>query len=169
MSDSWTPPISGGQAGAENGALSIMCGGASEHFDAAAPVMDAYAKSMTLVGPAGSGQRTKMVNQILCAGAIQGAAEALAFGRRAGLDMTKVLAAVTQGAAASWYLNNRGETMLADEFDFGFAVDWMGSSRRFEFLISVIKCAGSSLQATTRLPCEHASPDQAPLEYVLID
>lgn len=118
-------PISGGQAGAENGALSIMCGGAAAHFDAAAPVMDAYAKSMTLVGPAGSGQRTKMVNQILCAGAIQGAAEALAFGRRAGLDMTKVLAAVTQGAAASWYLTNRGDTMLADAFDFGFAVDWM--------------------------------------------
>jgi 3-hydroxyisobutyrate dehydrogenase-like beta-hydroxyacid dehydrogenase len=118
-------PVSGGQVGAENGALSIMCGGSPEHFDIAAPVMDAYAKSMTLVGPPGSGQRTKMVNQILCAGAIQGAAEALAFGRRAGLDMTKVLAAVTQGAAASWYLNNRGETMLADEFDFGFAVDWM--------------------------------------------
>ena len=87
--------------------------------------MDAYAATCTLVGPAGSGQRTKMVNQILCAGAIQGAAEALAFGQRAGLDMTQVLAAVTKGAAGSWYLSNRGETMVGDEFDFGFAVDWM--------------------------------------------
>jgi 3-hydroxyisobutyrate dehydrogenase-like beta-hydroxyacid dehydrogenase len=118
-------PISGGQAGAENGTLSVMCGGDQPHFDAAAPVIDAYAAATTLVGPAGSGQRTKMVNQILCAGAIQGAAEALAFGRRAGLDMERVFSAVTKGAAASWYLQNRGETMLADEFDFGFAVDWM--------------------------------------------
>jgi len=118
-------PISGGQAGAQNGVLSVMCGGQQTHFDAAAEVMDAYAATMTLVGPAGSGQRTKMVNQILCAGAIQGAAEALAFGQAAGLDMEKVLAAVTQGAAGSWYLANRGETMVADEFDFGFAVDWM--------------------------------------------
>ena len=118
-------PISGGQAGAENGALSVMCGGRQDHFDAASPVMDAYSGTMTLVGPAGSGQRTKMVNQILCAGAIQGAAEALAFGQKAGLDMDKVLAAVTKGAAGSWYLTNRGETMVADEFDFGFAVDWM--------------------------------------------
>ncbi len=118
-------PISGGQAGAENGVLSVMCGGAPEHFEAAAEVMDAYAATMTLIGPAGSGQRTKMVNQILCAGAIQGAAEALAFGERAGLDMAKVLAAVSKGAAGSWYLSNRGETMVADEFDFGFAVDWL--------------------------------------------
>ena len=118
-------PISGGQAGAENGALSIMCGGEQAHFDTAAAVMDAYAAAMTLVGPAGSGQRTKMVNQILCAGAIQGAAEALAFGQKAGLDMEKVLQAVTKGAAGSWYLSNRGETMVGDEFDFGFAVDWM--------------------------------------------
>ncbi|MDH3753464.1 MAG: NAD(P)-dependent oxidoreductase [Acidimicrobiia bacterium] len=118
-------PISGGQAGAENGVLSVMCGGDRVHFDAAAEVMDAYAGTITLVGPAGSGQQTKMVNQILCAGAIQGAAEALAFGMRAGLDMDKVLAAVTNGAAGSWYLSNRGHTMVADEFDFGFAVDWM--------------------------------------------
>ncbi len=118
-------PISGGQAGAENGVLSVMCGGVQEHFDAAAAVMDAYASTMTLIGPAGSGQRTKMVNQILCAGAIQGAAEALAFGERAGLDMEKVLAAVSKGAAGSWYLSNRGETMVANKFDFGFAVDWL--------------------------------------------
>lgn len=118
-------PISGGQAGAENGQLSVMCGGAPDDFAKAQPVIDSYAKAITLVGPAGSGQLTKMVNQILCAGAIQGAAEALAFGEQAGLDMNLVLDAVTQGAAGSWYLQNRGETMVADEFDFGFAVDWM--------------------------------------------
>lgn len=118
-------PISGGQVGAENGTLSIMCGGNPEHFATAEPIMQAYGTTITLVGPAGSGQRTKMVNQILCAGAIQGAAEALAFGLRAGLDMDKVLGAVTKGAAGSWYLSNRGETMVADEFDFGFAVDWL--------------------------------------------
>lgn len=118
-------PISGGQAGAENGVLTVMCGGEPEHFDAARPVIDAYASAVTLMGPPGSGQLTKMVNQILCAGAVQGAAEALAFGERAGLDMDKVLAAVTKGAAGSWYLQNRGHTMVADEFDFGFAIDWM--------------------------------------------
>ena len=118
-------PISGGQAGAEAGQLSVMCGGDLEDFERAEPVIDAYAKAITLVGPAGSGQLTKMVNQILCAGAIQGAAEALAFGEQAGLDMHRVFNAVSQGAAGSWYLSNRAETMLADEFDFGFAVDWM--------------------------------------------
>jgi len=118
-------PISGGQAGAENGQLSVMCGGGADDFAKAQPVIDAYAKAITLVGPAGSGQLTKMVNQILCAGAIQGAAEALAFGEQAGLDMSLVLDAVKQGAAGSWYLQNRGETMVRDEFDFGFAVDWM--------------------------------------------
>ena len=118
-------PISGGQAGAENGVLSVMCGGDQADFDRALPFIDAYSATVTLVGGVGSGQLTKMCNQILCAGAIQGASEAIAFGQRAGLDMSKVLAAVTQGAAGSWYLSNRGETMVADEFDFGFAVDWM--------------------------------------------
>lgn len=118
-------PISGGQAGAENGSLSVMCGGDQADFERALPVIDAYASAVTRVGPVGSGQLTKMCNQILCAGAIQGAAEAIAFGQKAGLDMSKVLAAVTKGAAGSWYLSNRGETMVNDEFDFGFAVDWM--------------------------------------------
>jgi len=118
-------PISGGQAGAEAGQLSVMCGGDPDDFAKAEPVIDAYAKATTLVGPAGSGQLTKMVNQVLCAGAIQGAAEALAFGEQAGLNMGLVFKAVSQGAAGSWYLQNRAETMLADEFDFGFAVDWM--------------------------------------------
>ena len=118
-------PISGGQAGAENGALSVMCGGVEADFDRALPLIDAYSSAVTLVGEVGSGQLTKMCNQILCAGAIQGAAEAIAFGQKAGLDMDKVLAAVTKGAAGSWYLSNRGTTMVNDEFDFGFAVDWM--------------------------------------------
>ena len=118
-------PISGGQSGAEQGTLSIMCGGIEEHFKQAAPVMESYGKTMTLIGPSGSGQFTKMVNQILCAGAIQGAAEAIAFGLKAGLDMDNVLDAVKSGAAGSWYLQNRGDTMVKDEFDFGFAVDLM--------------------------------------------
>ena len=118
-------PISGGQSGAVQGTLSIMCGGESDYYEKVQPVMEAYAKTMTLIGPSGSGQFTKMVNQILCAGAIQGAAEAIAFGLKAGLDMKNVLNAVKNGAAGSWYLQNRGETMVADEFDFGFAVDLM--------------------------------------------
>jgi 3-hydroxyisobutyrate dehydrogenase len=118
-------PISGGQSGAEQGTLSIMCGGQSDHYEKVEPVMEAYGQTMTLIGPSGSGQFTKMVNQILCAGAIQGAAEAIAFGLKAGLDMDNVLNAVKSGAAGSWYLQNRGDTMVADEFDFGFAVDWM--------------------------------------------
>ena len=102
-----------------------MCGGVEADFDRALPLIDAYSSAVTLVGEVGSGQLTKMCNQILCAGAIQGAAEAIAFGQKAGLDMDKVLAAVTKGAAGSWYLSNRGTTMVNNEFDFGFAVDWM--------------------------------------------
>lgn len=134
-------PISGGQAGAENGQLSVMCGGDQAAFDRAEPVMDQYAKAITLLGPAGSGQQTKMVNQILCAGAIQGAAEALAFGEQAGLDMELVLQAVTQGAAGSWYLSNRGETMIRDEFDFGFAVDWLAKD------LGIVKAEAEALGA----------------------
>ncbi len=134
-------PISGGQAGAENGQLSVMCGGSADDFERVRPVLDQYAKAVTLLGPAGAGQQTKMVNQILCAGAIQGAAEALAFGQRAGLDMDLVLQAVTQGAAGSWYLSNRGETMVRDEFDFGFAVDWMAKD------LGLVRAEGASLGA----------------------
>ena len=123
-------PVSGGQAGAENGVLTVMCGGDDEVFARTRPVLDAYARAVTLLGPAGSGQLTKMVNQILCAAAIEGAAEALAFGLKAGLDMDLVLEAVTKGAANSWYLENRGHTMVRDEFDFGFAVDWMRKDLR---------------------------------------
>ncbi len=138
-------PISGGQAGAENGQLSVMCGGDRAAFDKALPVIDHYAKAVTLLGPAGAGQQTKMVNQILCAGAIQGAAEALAFGEQAGLDLDLVLEAVTQGAAGSWYLSNRGETMVKDEFDFGFAVDWMAKD------LGLVKSEAESLGAETPL------------------
>jgi 3-hydroxyisobutyrate dehydrogenase len=138
-------PISGGQAGAENGQLSVMCGGETDVFERVRPVIDHYAKAIVLVGPAGAGQQTKMVNQILCAGAIQGAAEALAFGEKAGLDMQLVFQAVTQGAAGSWYLSNRGETMLADEFDFGFAVDWMAKD------LGLVRTEAGSLGAATPL------------------
>ena len=118
-------PVSGGQAGAENGQLTIMCGAAQTDFDRAAPIMQAYAKYCGLIGPVGAGQLTKMVNQIAIAGLVQGLAEALDFGIRADLDMEKVLAAISGGAAGSWQMSNRGSTMVADQFDFGFAVDWM--------------------------------------------
>jgi 3-hydroxyisobutyrate dehydrogenase len=123
-------PVSGGQAGAENGVLSIMCGGDADTIARVRPTLGAYARSITHVGPVGNGQLTKMVNQILCAAAIQGASEALAFGLKAGLDMHTVLDAVTSGAANSWYLENRGHTMIDDRFDFGFAVDWMRKDLR---------------------------------------
>jgi 3-hydroxyisobutyrate dehydrogenase-like beta-hydroxyacid dehydrogenase len=118
-------PVSGGQAGAESGRLSTMVGGEPAVLETVRPVLDAYAARITLVGPIGAGQLTKMVNQILVAAAIGGAAEALNFAEAAGLDTAKVFAAVTGGAANSWYLENRAETMLSDEFDFGFAVDWI--------------------------------------------
>jgi 3-hydroxyisobutyrate dehydrogenase-like beta-hydroxyacid dehydrogenase len=118
-------PVSGGQSGAENGVLTVMCGGDANVFARVRPILDAYARAVTLLGDAGSGQLTKMVNQILCAAAIEGASEALAFAIKAGLDADLVLDAVTKGAANSWYLENRGHTMVRDEFDFGFAVDWM--------------------------------------------
>ncbi|WP_420626319.1 NAD(P)-dependent oxidoreductase [Candidatus Poriferisodalis sp.] len=118
-------PVSGGAAGARSGVLTVMCGGAAEHFERARPVMDAYARAVTLIGPAGSGQLTKMVNQICIAGLVQALSEGLEFGRRAGLDLDAVLDTISQGAAGSWQMSNRGTTMMADEFDFGFAVDWM--------------------------------------------
>jgi len=118
-------PVSGGQAGAENGVLTVMCGGKSEDFDRAAPVIDCYARAVTLLGPAGAGQLTKMVNQICIAGLVQGLAEGLNFGKKAGLDMEKVIDVISKGAAGSWQMENRGSTMCKGEFEFGFAVDWM--------------------------------------------
>jgi 3-hydroxyisobutyrate dehydrogenase-like beta-hydroxyacid dehydrogenase len=118
-------PISGGQAGAENGRLTVMCGGDAEPFERVAPILGHYGAAVTLLGPSGSGQLTKMVNQLCIAGAVQGLAEGLAFGRRAGLDMDLVLDVVGKGAAGSWQMENRGRTMVREEYDFGFAVDWM--------------------------------------------
>ena len=118
-------PVSGGQAGAENGKLSIMCGGSPEAFAAAEPLMQAYAARIVHVGDAGAGQTAKMCNQIAIAGVIQGVAESLRFAQAAGLDTDKVFEAISAGAAGSWQMQNRWATMAEDEFDFGFAVNWM--------------------------------------------
>ncbi len=118
-------PISGGQIGAENGTLTVMCGGEPEVFERARPVIEAYGKTVALLGGPGSGQRTKMVNQICIAGMVQGLAEAIDFARRSGLDVEQVVATISQGAAGSWQMANRGVTMARREFDFGFALDWM--------------------------------------------
>lgn len=118
-------PVSGGQAGAENGQLSIMCGGDPADYARAEPVLAAYARICRLIGGSGAGQLAKMMNQICIAGLMQGLSEALAFGQKAGLDGEKVVEVISQGAAGSWQMVNRHKTMLKDEFDFGFAVDWM--------------------------------------------
>ena len=118
-------PVSGGQAGAENGKLTIMVGGDADAFALAEPVLSCYARAVTLMGGPGSGQLTKMVNQICIAGLVQGLSEGINFGMRAGLDIERVLDVIGKGAAQSWQMDNRGKTMAADKFDFGFAVDWM--------------------------------------------
>ena len=118
-------PISGGQAGAENGQLSIMCGGDQQAFDAALPIMEIYAKLCRRIGESGAGQMTKMCNQIAIAGLVQGLSEALHFAEKSGLDGRAVVEVISQGAAGSWQMANRYETMLDDEFEHGFAVDWM--------------------------------------------
>jgi 3-hydroxyisobutyrate dehydrogenase-like beta-hydroxyacid dehydrogenase len=118
-------PVSGGQAGAVNGMLTVMCGGEPAAFDAMRPVAMAFSRAVTLVGGSGSGQLAKMVNQVCIAGLVQGLSEGIAFGQKAGLDMKLVLEVIGKGAAQSWQLDNRGTTMVDDKFDFGFAVDWM--------------------------------------------
>ncbi|MBJ3775051.1 NAD(P)-dependent oxidoreductase [Acuticoccus sp. 2012] len=118
-------PVSGGQAGAENGALTVMVGGDEAVFERAKPVIDCYAKMVGLMGPTGAGQLTKMVNQICIAGLVQGLSEGIHFGKTAGLDIEKVIAVISKGAAQSWQMENRWMTMNADKYDFGFAVDWM--------------------------------------------
>jgi 3-hydroxyisobutyrate dehydrogenase len=118
-------PVSGGQAGAENGALTVMCGGDEAAYKNAEPVIAAYAKMCRLLGPSGAGQLTKMVNQICIAGVVQGLAEGLHFAQKAGLDGAAVVDVISKGAAQSWQMENRYKTMLAGKFDFGFAVDWM--------------------------------------------
>jgi 3-hydroxyisobutyrate dehydrogenase-like beta-hydroxyacid dehydrogenase len=118
-------PVSGGQAGAQNGMLTVMCGGDAAAFEAARPVAMAFSRAFTLLGGAGSGQLAKMVNQISIAGMVQGLSEAIAFGQKAGLDMNQVLEVIGKGAAQSWQMDNRGKTMIEGKFDYGFAVDWM--------------------------------------------
>ncbi len=135
-------PVSGGQAGAEKGSLTIMAGGQAAVFARARPVMEAYAQAVTLMGPAGSGQLTKMANQICIAGLVQGLAEGLNFATRAGLDGKRVVEVIAQGAAQSWQMENRGGTMLDDQFDFGFAVDWMCK----DLDIALAEAAGNGAQ-----------------------
>ena len=118
-------PVSGGNLGAVNGTLTVMCGGEAAAFEAMRPVALAFSKAVTLLGASGAGQLAKMVNQVAIAGLVQGLAEAIAFGEKAGLDMSAVLGVIGQGAAQSWQMDQRGATMLANRFDFGFAVDWM--------------------------------------------
>jgi len=118
-------PISGGEAGAINGQLTIMCGGDQADFDRANPIMNAYAKATKLMGPSGAGQLTKMVNQICISGILQGLAEGVHFAQKAGLDVDEVMQAIGKGAAQSWQMDNRASTMAKDEYEFGFAVDWM--------------------------------------------
>ncbi|MDI9245245.1 NAD(P)-dependent oxidoreductase [Marinobacter sp. CHS3-4] len=118
-------PVSGGQQGADNGQLTVMCGGEHQAFDQARPLMDCYSKALNLMGPVGSGQRTKMVNQIAIAGLVQGLSEALHFAEQAELDVQKVVDVISKGAAQSWQMDNRSATMIAGEFNHGFAVDWM--------------------------------------------
>ena len=137
-------PVSGGQAGAENGKLTVMCGGDAPAFARAEPLMACYGAKVTHMGDAGAGQLTKMVNQICIAGLVQGLSEALAFGQNARLDMDKVLGVVSGGAAQSWQMENRGATMVRDEFDFGFAVDWMRKDLRI--------CMAEAAQNGSELP-----------------
>jgi 3-hydroxyisobutyrate dehydrogenase and related beta-hydroxyacid dehydrogenases len=139
-------PVSGGQAGAESGKLSIMIGGDAATFHEAKPVLAAYAKAMTHVGPVGSGQLTKMVNQICLAGLTQALAEAIAFVEQAGLDGATVLQAISQGAAQSWMMDHRATTMLEDRFDFGFAVDWM--RKDLAICLDAARSTGASLPVT---------------------
>ncbi len=139
-------PVSGGQAGAENGKLTVMVGGAPSPFDRAKPVIDAYAKSCVLMGPVGSGQLTKMVNQICIAGLVQALAEGMNFAKKAGLDTTKVVEVISKGAAQSWQMENRALTMVQGKFDFGFAVDWM--RKDFAIVLDEARSNGASLPVT---------------------
>ena len=139
-------PVSGGQAGAENGVLTVMCGGDTAPFAKAEAVIAAYARACTLIGESGSGQLAKMVNQICIAGIVQGLAEALHFAMRAGLDIDKLIATISKGAAQSWQMENRYKTMTAGKFDFGFAVDWM--RKDLDICLSEARRNGARLPAT---------------------
>lgn len=139
-------PISGGQAGAENGALTVMCGGDQAIFEQAKPAIDCYAKQVGLMGPVGAGQLTKMVNQICIAGLVQGLSEAIAFAQKADLDVEAVIGVISKGAAQSWQMENRWKTMNEDAFDHGFAVDWM--RKDLGILLDEAKRNGASLPVT---------------------
>jgi 3-hydroxyisobutyrate dehydrogenase-like beta-hydroxyacid dehydrogenase len=139
-------PVSGGQAGAENGKLTVMCGGEADAFERARPVMDSYAKAVTLLGVAGAGQLTKMVNQICIAGLVQALSEGIAFAEKAGLDPALVIDVISKGAAQSWQMENRGKTMVERKFDFGFAVDWM--RKDLGICLDEAKRNGASLPVT---------------------
>ncbi|MCT7663975.1 NAD(P)-dependent oxidoreductase [Shinella kummerowiae] len=139
-------PVSGGQAGAENGVLTIMCGGDAESFETAKPVMEAYARMVGLMGSTGAGQLAKMVNQICVAGVVQGLAEAIHFGTKAGLDMEAVIEVISKGAAGSWQMDNRHKTMIAGKYDFGFAVDWM--RKDLDIVLSEARRNGAKLPVT---------------------
>ena len=139
-------PISGGQAGAENGALSIMIGGEENDFEVVKPVLQSYGKAIELIGPSGSGQIAKMINQICIAGLVQGLSEAMAFGKKSKVDMEKVLSVISKGAAQSWQMENRYRTMIDGKFDYGFAVDWM--RKDLSICFNEAKKNGASLPIT---------------------
>ncbi|SSC66452.1 unnamed protein product [Ciceribacter selenitireducens ATCC BAA-1503] len=139
-------PVSGGQAGAENGVLTVMCGGDQATFDKAKPVIDAFARMVGLMGPAGAGQLTKMVNQICIAGLVQGLAEGIHFGKKAGLDIEKVIEVISKGAAGSWQMENRHQTMNEGKYEFGFAVDWM--RKDLDIVLSEARRNGAALPVT---------------------
>ncbi|MBL0406368.1 NAD(P)-dependent oxidoreductase [Microvirga aerilata] len=139
-------PVSGGQAGAENGVLTVMCGGDQEAYARAEPAIMSFARASRLMGPAGSGQLTKMINQICIAGLVQGLAEGIHFGKKAGLDIEAVLEVISKGAAGSWQMENRGKTMNQGKFDFGFAVDWM--RKDLSIVLGEARKNGASLPVT---------------------
>ncbi|MBB3018537.1 3-hydroxyisobutyrate dehydrogenase [Microvirga lupini] len=139
-------PVSGGQAGAENGVLTVMCGGDEDVYAKAEPVIMSFARACRLLGPTGSGQLTKMINQICIAGLVQGLAEGIHFGKRAGLDIEAVLEVISKGAAGSWQMENRGKTMNQGKFDFGFAVDWM--RKDLSIVLGEARKNGASLPVT---------------------
>ena len=151
-------PVSGGQGGAQNGMLTVMCGGNSVSFDAIKPVAMAFSRAVTLLGESGAGQLAKMVNQVCIAGLVQGLSEAIAFGQRAGLDMNQVLDVIGKGAAQSWQMDNRGKTMVADKFDFGFAVDWM--RKDLGLVMEEAKRNGARLPATALVDQFYADVQQ---------
>ena len=152
-------PVSGGQAGAQNGALTVMCGGDAASFAQVKPAIDAFSRAVTLLGDSGAGQLAKMVNQICIAGLVQGLSEAIAFGQRAGLDMNAVLGVISKGAAQSWQMENRGKTMIEGKFDYGFAVDWM--RKDLGLVLDEAKRNGARLPVTALVDQFYADVQQA--------